>query len=164
MRISSRVSWLKERPFENPGKRVAAIDPLMFNRTDFWTRIDVRDSAQAMEKSLTSDYEGCHTLFINDSHNCTGVPSLPLARLFFPEAEVGQERLCGTNALVSIDAARRLIGFEPEHSVEQWLYSGQTLEQDSQSEGAAAADARFTLRPRRDMLAVTATRRHGSKI
>ena len=90
-------------------------------RTDFWTRIDERDSAQAVERSLLADVEGCHTLFANDSHNYTGVPSVVLARLFLPEAEVREAALPGTASLVSIEAARKLIGFEPEHSVGRWL-------------------------------------------
>jgi NAD(P)-dependent dehydrogenase (short-subunit alcohol dehydrogenase family) len=96
-------------------------DPIMAGRTDFWTRIDERDSAQAIEKSLFAEYDGCHTLFVNDSHNITGVPSLPLAELFFQEANLQKERLPGHATLVSIDAARALIGFEPEHSVGRWL-------------------------------------------
>jgi NAD(P)-dependent dehydrogenase (short-subunit alcohol dehydrogenase family) len=96
-------------------------DPIMAGRTDFWTRIDERDAAQAVEKSLLAEYEGCHTLFVNDSHNITGVPSLPLARLFFAEAELQESRLAGCATLVSTDAARALIGFEPEHSIGRWL-------------------------------------------
>ena len=96
-------------------------DPLMYGRTDFWTRIDERDSAQAIEKSLTAGVEGSHVLFVNDSHNITGVPSLILASLLFPEAEPRRVKLDGTNTLVSIDAARRLIGFEPEFSVARWF-------------------------------------------
>jgi hypothetical protein len=92
-------------------------DPIMAGRTDFWTRIDERDSAQAIEKSVTAAYDGCHTLFVNDSHNMTGVPSLPLAELFFQEAELQRERLGGYATLVSTDAAQALIGFEPEHSI-----------------------------------------------
>ena len=93
----------------------------MYGRTDFWTRIDERDSAQAIEKSLTADFEGSHVLFANDSHNLTGVPSLALAGLLFPEAEPRREMLEGTMTLVSIDAARKLIGFEPEFSVGRWF-------------------------------------------
>jgi nucleoside-diphosphate-sugar epimerase len=96
-------------------------DPLEVWHTDFWTRIDERDAAQAVERSITADYEGSHPLFINDTHNITGVPSLALARLFFPEARLDEERLSATSSLVSIDAARKLIGFEPEHSVGRWF-------------------------------------------
>ena len=106
---------------ESAGPAYWNADPLLVGRTDFWTRIDERDSAQAVERSLMADVDGCHTLFVNDSHNYTGVPSVTLARLFLPEAEVREEALPGTASLVSIEAARKLIGFEPEHSVGRWL-------------------------------------------
>jgi len=96
-------------------------DPLMLGRTDFWTRIDERDSAQAVERSLRGEYEGSHALFVNDNHNITGLPSLALAQLFFPEAAARAEDMPGTATLVAIDAARKLIGFEPEFSVGRWL-------------------------------------------
>jgi hypothetical protein len=116
-------AWRANRPFEQDGPFPSpkGMDPLMFGRTDFWTRIDCRDSAQAVEKSLTAELTGSHVLFVNDSHNYTGVPSLALARLFFPESRLGKRELRGTSTLVSIRAARALIGFEPEHSVARWL-------------------------------------------
>ncbi len=83
---------------------------------NFWTTLDARDSAQAIEKSLVTEYDGSHPLFVNDSLNTVGVPSRDLARLFFPEVRrLGA--LEGEASLVSIDLARTLIGFEPEHSM-----------------------------------------------
>jgi len=93
---------------------------LMEGRSDFWTRIDERDAAQAVEKGLMASYSGCHPIFVNDDHNVAGVASEELARLFFPEA--GRARpLVGTESLVSIERARGLIGFQPEHSVGRWF-------------------------------------------
>ena len=116
-------AWRAGRAFEMEGAAppYESPDPLMEWRTDFWTRIDCRDSAQAVEKSLAAEHEGCHVLFANDSHNITGVPSLELAALFFPESRLKKQALGGTSSLVSIEAARALIGFEPEHSVARWL-------------------------------------------
>ena len=88
--------------------------------TNFFTVIDARDSAQAFEKALFAEYEGSHPLFVNDSVNRYGVSSRELARLFFPEAAV-RPTLEGSASLVSIDRARRLIGFEPEYSVPRML-------------------------------------------
>jgi nucleoside-diphosphate-sugar epimerase len=96
-------------------------DPLWrayaFDRYNFWAAVDNRDAAQAFEKGLTADYEGAHTLFINDSYNTIGYDSRTLVRLFFPEVSEDNIRLSGSEALVSIEKARRLIGFEPAHSV-----------------------------------------------
>jgi hypothetical protein len=81
---------------------------------NFWTTLDARDSAQAIEKSLVAEYDGSHPLFVNDSLNTVGVPSRDLARLFFPEVRrLGA--LEGEASLVSIGLARELIDFEPEH-------------------------------------------------
>jgi NAD(P)-dependent dehydrogenase (short-subunit alcohol dehydrogenase family) len=121
--IDAFNAWRSDRPYEREGAAPPheSPDPLMLGRTDFWTRIDGRDSAQAVEKSLAADLEGSHVLFVNDSDNFTGVPSLSLARLFFPESELKVHVLGGTSTLVSIEAARSLIGFKPEHSVARWL-------------------------------------------
>ena len=91
--------------------------PLLAHRSNFWTYIDTRDSAQAFEKAVVADYEGSHPLFVNDSHNAVGVPSATLASLFYPEANAN---LRGTDTLVSIEQARSLIGFEPEYSVSRF--------------------------------------------
>jgi hypothetical protein len=88
-----------------------------FGRSNFWTSVDARDSAQALEKGLLADYTGSHALFINDSHNATGVESETLIRVFFPKVRTRKRPLQGTDTLVSIDKARELIEFEPEHSI-----------------------------------------------
>ena len=92
----------------------------MFGIKNFWTSIDAEDSAQAIEKGLLTEYEGSHPLFVNDSHNVTGFESEWLVSTFFPTVEGRKHSLEGTEALVSIDRARELIGFEPEYSVSRW--------------------------------------------
>jgi nucleoside-diphosphate-sugar epimerase len=83
---------------------------------NFWTTLDARDSAQAIERSLLAEYSGSYPLFVNDSLNTVGVPSRDLARLFYPEARrLGA--LDGEASLVSTVRARALIGFDPEHSM-----------------------------------------------
>ena len=119
LRDRARAERLTEKPFD-PKHQYAPPDILVTARTDFYTRIDERDAALAVERGLISEYEGSHVLFANDSHNVTGLPSETLARLFFPEAEVRSAALAGTASLVSTEKARRLIGFAPEHSVGRW--------------------------------------------
>lgn len=91
--------------------------PLVFGRSNFFTSIDARDSAQAIELGLLGAYEGSHSLFVNDAHNCIGIESETLARVFYPEVDQRKRPLLGTESLVSVEAAHRLIGFEPEHSI-----------------------------------------------
>jgi len=91
------------------------------SRLNFWTLLDARDAAQAFEKSLLADFEGCHPLFINDSHNITGIETETLLGLFYPDVTARKRPIIGAEALVSIDQARQLIGFEPEYSFSKWF-------------------------------------------
>ena len=96
-------------------------DPLWrvytFDRFNFWAYVDERDSAQAIEKGLTADYEGSHALFINAKNNSLDYDSETLVKLFFPETKEWKQTLHGAESLVSINKARSLIGYEPEHSI-----------------------------------------------
>jgi nucleoside-diphosphate-sugar epimerase len=88
-----------------------------FGYSNFWASLDARDSAQAFEKGLTADYQGSHPLFCNDSENAAGVDSEWLVQTFFPEVTARSHPLRGRETLVSIDKARALIGYEPEHHI-----------------------------------------------
>ncbi len=94
-------------------------DPLFyiyaFERFNLWVVLDERDAAQSIEKGLTAAFEGDHALFINDQSNWMGCDSRTLTDLFFPNVAVRPE-FSGIDPLVSIEKARRLIGFEPEYS------------------------------------------------
>jgi nucleoside-diphosphate-sugar epimerase len=92
-----------------------------FGHSNFWTSLDARDAAQALEKGLTADYQGSHPLFVNDSENAACIDSERLAHTFFPEVTARTHPLQGREPLVSIDQARALIGFEPEHHISEVL-------------------------------------------
>ena len=115
-----------QRPYETKGSARQWISQLpdeiragmmgMTNRVNFFTLLDERDSAQAMEKGLTADFTGSHTLFINDSYNWTGIELRILAELFYPDVHTFKKALNGAETVISIERARALIGFEPEYS------------------------------------------------
>lgn len=92
---------------------------LTFGRSDFWTMLDERDAAQAIEKAVLADFTGSHPLWIVDSHNSTGLPTQGLAKLMYPDVKTWTRPVEGTASLVSIDKARALIGFEPEYSLSE---------------------------------------------
>lgn len=92
-----------------------------FGRSNFWASIDARDSAQAFEQGLLADYQGSHALYVNDSHNATGIDSETLAQVFFPDVTARKHPLQDTETLVSIEKARALLGFEPQYSVAAWF-------------------------------------------
>jgi nucleoside-diphosphate-sugar epimerase len=87
------------------------------DRFNFWAYIDGRDAAQAVEKALTAAYEGSHPLFVNHDHNALDYDTKTLIRLFFPEVSQFKHPIQGSEALVSIEQARTLIGFEPEYTL-----------------------------------------------
>jgi len=106
---------------ERPKLAEETLDPLfhMYNwaRMDLCSGLDERDSAQAIEKALTADYEGAHALYVTDSHNMFGYDGETLARLLFPDVSDRTKPLDGDASLIDIDRARALIGFEPEHPI-----------------------------------------------
>jgi nucleoside-diphosphate-sugar epimerase len=110
--FESRENWRTMRQL--PYARV------MFGYSNFWASVDARDSAQAIEKGLLADYAGSYPLWVNDSHNSAGIPTETLASWFYPDVPL-KRRLEGTESLVSIDKARKLLGFEPEYSVSRRL-------------------------------------------
>lgn len=111
------------RPEQSPNMLRGLYDDPLFgiyiaDRFNFWALLDERDAAQSLEKGLTAAYEGAHPLFINDSSNAFLYDSRTLVRLFFPEVTHIKTDLSGSSALLSIQRARKLIGFEPEYSVQ----------------------------------------------
>ncbi len=88
-------------------------DMYFFDRFNYWTFIHTDDSTAAFERAITADYEGAHALFVNSDRNILAYDSEALLSLFFPDARGRRRRLAGAESLVSIENARRLIGFEP---------------------------------------------------
>jgi nucleoside-diphosphate-sugar epimerase len=114
----------KARMFESPPKGWQGVFPgsaILGARSDLWTAVDDRDSAQAVELSLTLPFEGSHVLFINDDHNRTGVDSRTLIELYYPGFAAWKAPVEGTGSLVSMEEARRLLGFRPEYSASRYF-------------------------------------------
>lgn len=86
-----------------------------FDRFNLWTIVDIRDAAQAFAKGLTAEYEGSHPLFVNAGRNWLIYDTRTLIDIFFPGVTQLNKPLTGPAGLVSIDRARQLIGFEPDH-------------------------------------------------
>jgi len=122
--IHRAVSDMREsRASERQGGRRSVapeMRPFMFGVTNFWAIIHAEDSAQAIERGVTSDYDGSHPLFVNDSQNVLGLESELLAQTFYPRVTQRTHPLQGSETLVSIDRARQLLDFEPEHSIAVW--------------------------------------------
>jgi nucleoside-diphosphate-sugar epimerase len=74
-------------------------------RWNLWGYIDTRDGAQAVERALEANLPGFDTFIIAAADTLMEFPGVEFTR-----------EVAGTNTLLSIDKARRLLGYEPQHS------------------------------------------------
>ncbi|MEH1126302.1 NAD-dependent epimerase/dehydratase family protein [Micromonospora sp. CPCC 206061] len=81
-------------------------------RWNLWSYIDARDGAQAVRKALEHDATGVDVFIIANADSVMSRPSAELAAEVFPSVPVTRE-LAGTETLMSIDKARRVLGYEP---------------------------------------------------
>jgi nucleoside-diphosphate-sugar epimerase len=82
---------------------------------NLWGYIDARDGAQAVERALLRNVPGFEAFIIAASDTTMSRSSASLAAEVFPSVTVTRQ-LGETETLLSIDKARRLLGFEPEHT------------------------------------------------
>jgi nucleoside-diphosphate-sugar epimerase len=82
---------------------------------NLWGYIDARDGAQAVQRALETAATGYDVFILATAATCMSTPSMALVALVFPDVEV-RRHVEGTDTLLSIDKARRLLGYEPEHS------------------------------------------------
>jgi nucleoside-diphosphate-sugar epimerase len=80
-----------------------------------WGYIDARDGAQAVRLALESDIGGTEVFVIANADTVMTQPSAELAASVFPDVPF-KRPVEGTGTLLSIDKARRLLGYEPRHS------------------------------------------------
>ncbi len=85
-------------------------------RANFFTGIDDRDSAEAFEQALVAEYDGAPAVFVHDDQNVLGLPSEALARLFYPDVRQRKKAFTASEALITVEKARRLFGFQPRYS------------------------------------------------
>jgi nucleoside-diphosphate-sugar epimerase len=82
---------------------------------NLWSYIDRRDAAEAVHKALEYELKGTDVFIIANQDTVMTRPNSELLAELFPQVPVKAE--FGPNqTLLSIDKARRLLGYEPEHS------------------------------------------------
>jgi nucleoside-diphosphate-sugar epimerase len=84
-------------------------------RWNAWGYIDERDVALACRLAVTADVTGAVALIIAAADTIMDRPSAELLAEVYPQTEV-RKRLSTYETLLSIDKAREVLGFEPQHS------------------------------------------------
>lgn len=82
---------------------------------NLWGYIDARDGAQAVRKALAYEGTGVDVFVIANADTVMSRSSAALAAEVFPGVPVTKQ-LGEHETLLSIDKARRVLGYEPEHS------------------------------------------------
>jgi nucleoside-diphosphate-sugar epimerase len=82
---------------------------------NLWGYIDARDGAQAVRLALGYDEPGLEVFVIANADTVMSRRTADLAAEYFPEVPVRKE-LGEHETLLSIDKARRLLGYDPRHS------------------------------------------------
>jgi nucleoside-diphosphate-sugar epimerase len=77
--------------------------------------IDARDGAQAIRLSLEADIKGAEVFVIANSDTVSPTSSVELAQKYFPGVPF-KRKISGHETLLSIDKARRVLGYSPKHS------------------------------------------------
>ncbi|MGI8664656.1 MAG: NAD-dependent epimerase/dehydratase family protein [Jatrophihabitans sp.] len=89
-------------------------DPLV-RKWNLWGYIDARDGAQAVRRALDYRATGAEVFIIANADTVMDRPSLELAAEVWPGVEIRKD-LAEHETLLSIDKARRLLGYQPQHS------------------------------------------------
>jgi nucleoside-diphosphate-sugar epimerase len=89
-------------------------DPLR-RKWNLWAYIDARDGAQAVRRALEHEATGVDVFIIANADTVMSRPSRELVTAVFPNVPVRHE-LGEHETLLSIDKARRVLGYEPQHS------------------------------------------------
>jgi nucleoside-diphosphate-sugar epimerase len=89
-------------------------DP-QIRRWNLWAYIDARDGAQAIRRALEHDTTGMDVFIIANADTVMSRSSADLMAEVFPDVPI-RHPLGEHETLLSVDKARRVLGYEPEHS------------------------------------------------
>lgn len=82
---------------------------------NLWSYIDGRDGAQAVSRALANAVPGFHRFIIAAADTVMSRPNAELVAEVFPDVPVRGD-LGVNDTLLSIEKARRMLGYEPRHS------------------------------------------------
>jgi nucleoside-diphosphate-sugar epimerase len=84
-------------------------------RWNLWGYVDARDVAQAVRRGLEADVRGAEVCIVAAGDTCMTRDSASLMAEVFPDVPL-RRALQGRETLLSIERARAVLGYEPEHS------------------------------------------------
>lgn len=90
-------------------------DDARTRKWNLWGYIDARDGAQAIERALETAPAGFDTFIIAAADTVMTRSNADLVAEVFPDVDTRGD-LDDTRTLLSIDKARRLLGYDPQHS------------------------------------------------
>ena len=79
----------------------------------FWGWTDLEEAAVACRLAIEKDWDGHEAFFINATDTSSMTPTIDLVRDAYPDAEI-KGNLEGFATAISIDKARRMLGWEPK--------------------------------------------------
>ena len=82
---------------------------------NLWSYIDARDGAQAVRRALEAKFKGAEVFIIANADTVMSTPTRDLVERFFPGVP-WRRQVEAFESVFSIDKARRLLPYEPEHS------------------------------------------------
>jgi UDP-glucose 4-epimerase len=89
-------------------------DDALKRKWNLWGYIDARDGAQAVQRALGVAPAGFETYIIAAADTVMSRPNAELVAEVFPGVETRE--FGEHDTLLSIDKARRLLGYDPQHS------------------------------------------------
>ncbi|HET7900625.1 MAG TPA: NAD(P)-dependent oxidoreductase [Candidatus Nanopelagicales bacterium] len=113
--VGLRFSNVME-PHDYAGFDAFQDDP-MHRAWNAWGYIDARDGAQAVRKALELDATGFDVFIVANADTVMRRESADLLAEVFPDVAL-RRPVAGRETLLSIDKARRVLGYAPQHS---WL-------------------------------------------
>lgn len=79
----------------------------------FWGWTDLGEAAVVCRLAIETDWDGHEAFFINAADTSSSTPTIDLVRDAYPDAEI-TGNLEGFSTAISIDKARRILGWEPK--------------------------------------------------
>jgi len=89
-------------------------DDATIRRWNLWGYVDVRDVAQAVRRALSADVHGAEVCIVAPDDTVMVRPSAELMAEVFPSVPL-RGAVTGRQTLLSIDRAKALLGYAPEH-------------------------------------------------